>query len=47
VKGSPSLILGEPCWATEGSAATIENGRKREAMEEPRRSWKKERLFIA
>jgi len=47
VKGPPSLILGKPCSTAEGSAATREMGRKREVMDEPRRSWKKERLFIA
>jgi hypothetical protein len=30
----------------EGSAATTEKGRKREAMEEPSRIWKKERLLM-
>jgi hypothetical protein len=32
--------------ATEDSAATTEEGRKREAMEDPRRSLKNERCFM-
>ena len=40
-------IVRKPFAATEDSAATAGEGRKREAMEEPSRIWKKERLFIA
>jgi len=39
-------IVRKPFAATEDSAATAGEGRKREAMEDPRRSLKNERCFM-